>query len=73
MQADSVETSLHPKGSLLTETTSNSQASSYMRLQLLIKNGTKYMTVKIDPGAQVNTTPLRRYQKLFPQKLDETR
>ena len=26
------------------------------------------MTVKIDPGAQVNTIPLSRYQKLFSQK-----
>ena len=31
------------------------------------------MTVKIDPGAQVNTIPLRRYQKLFPYTFSESR
>ena len=31
------------------------------------------MTIKIDPGAQVNTMPQSSYQKLFPQKVDETR
>ena len=31
------------------------------------------MTVKIDPGAQVNTIPLSRYWKPVPQKVNETR
>ena len=31
------------------------------------------MTVKIDPGTQVNTIPLSRYQKLYLTKFDETR
>ena len=64
---------MHPKSSLLTERTSNGQVSFYTRLQLTIKNGTKLMTVKIDPGAQVNSTPLGRYQKLFPHKIPKSR
>ena len=31
------------------------------------------MTIKINPGAQVNTIPLSRYWKLFPPKVNETR
>ena len=73
ISADSVETWTHPEGSLLTERASNSQVLFYTRLQLPRKNGTKLMTVKIDPGAQVNTIPLSRYQKLFPKKVNETR
>ena len=51
------------------ETVSDGQISFYTWLQLPTKNGTKLMTVKIDPGAQVNTTPLSRYWKLYPTKL----
>ena len=71
--ADCVETSSQPKVSLLTEREFNNQVSFYTRFQLTTKNGTKLMTMKIDSGAQVNTIPLSRYQKLFPQKVDETR
>ena len=31
------------------------------------------MTVKINPGAQVNTIPLSKYWELYPHKIDETR
>ena len=71
--ADIVKTSSHPKGSLLTETVSDRQVSFYTRLQLPTKNGMKLMTIKIDPGAQVDTIPLSRYQKLLPPKVNETR
>ena len=70
---DSVKTSLHPKGSLLTERASDGQVSFYTWLQLSTKNSMKLMAVKIDPGAQVNTIPLSRYQKLFPHKINESR
>ena len=58
---------------MLTETASDDQVSFYMQLQLPTENGMKMMTVNMDPGAQVNTIPLSRYQKLSPQQLDETR
>ena len=29
----------------------------------------KHLTVKIDPGAKVNTIPLSRYRKIFPKKM----
>ena len=31
------------------------------------------MTIKIDPGAQVNTIPLKKYHTLFPNKLTKSR
>ena len=68
-----VETSSHPKGSLLIERASDGQVPFYTRLQLLTKNCTKLMTMKIDPGTQLNPIPLGRYWKLFPQKVEETR
>ena len=42
-------------------------------LQLPAWDGTKTMTIKIDPGAQVNTMPLSRCQTLFPKKLTKSR
>ena len=71
--ADSVETSTEPKGSLYTERAWDGQVSFFTRLQLPTKHGIKLMTMKIDPGAQVNTIPLRRYQKLYPHKVCEMR
>ena len=49
--AGSVETSTQLKGSLLTERASNTQVSFYTRLQLPMKNGTKLITMNINPGA----------------------
>ena len=46
---NSIETSTHPKGSLLTECTSDGQVSFYTRLQLPPRNRIKLMTIKIDP------------------------
>ena len=56
-----------------TESVSDSQLSFYTRLQLPTYDGTKLMTIKIDPGVQVNTMPLIKYHKLFPQKVDDSR
>ena len=72
-QTSNVEASQHPKGSLLTERASGSKVLFYTHLQLPMKNGTKMMTTEIDPGAQVNTIPLSRYQKPFPHKINESR
>ena len=70
---DNIETIAQPEGSLFTESASNRQVSFYTRLQLPMKDGTKLMTVKIDPGTQLNTIPLSQYQKLFPHKVDNSR
>ena len=55
------------------EQTSESQVSFYTCLMLPMKNGTKSMSMKIDPGVQVNTIPLSRYWKIFPHKINESR
>ena len=72
--ADNIETSTYPKeSSLLTERASDGQVSFYTCQMLPTKNGTKTMTIKIDPGSQVKTIPLSQYWKMFPHKLTETR
>ena len=61
-----VETSSYPKeGSLLTGHMSDRQTA--------MKNGMKHITVKINPGAQVNTITLSKYQKIFPYKINAAR
>ena len=35
-------------------------------LQMVTKQGSKPLPVKVDPGADVNTIPLTKYRKLFP-------
>ena len=67
--ANSIETTTQPKGFLFTENTSDGQVSFYTRLQLPTRDGSKLMTMKIEPGAQVNTIPLSKYQSSFPIKL----
>ena len=71
--ADSIITSTQPEGSLYTESASDGQVTFYTRLQLPTHDGTKQMTKKIDPGAQVNTTPMSKYHALFPNKLNKSR
>ena len=58
------------ESSLLTEHTSDGQAVLYTHLMFPMKNRMKTMTVKINPGTQVNTIPLSRYQKIFSHKVD---
>ena len=69
---DSVKTSAYPKeSSLLMEQASDGQVSFYTSLMLPTKNGTKSMMMKTDPGAQVNTIHLSRYQRLFPHEISK--
>ena len=71
--ADSITTGSWAEGKLFTENASNGQVAFYTCLHLPAQNGTKTMTVKIDPGAQVNTIPLSRYLILYPNKLTKSR
>ena len=61
-------TSPHPieaEGKLLTDTASNSQTSFHTTLQIITNHGTKPISVKVNPGTDVNTIPLSHYKKLF--------
>ena len=70
---DNVKGSAYPKeGSLLTEWASDGQVSFYTHLMQPTQNGTRSMTVKINPGAQVNTTPEQVLEAL-PHKISESR
>ena len=62
-----------PKSFLFTERASDGQIAFFTQLQLPTWDRTKLMTVKIDPGAQVNTIPLSRYHTLFHTKLNKSR
>ena len=64
---------VHPEGSLSMESASDGQISFYTWLQLPTKNETQLMTIKIDPGTQVNIILLSKYQKLFPHKINDSR
>ena len=68
IKVNSNTTDSQAEGKLYTESTSGGQVAFYTCLQLPAQDGTKTMTVKIYPGAQVNTIPLSRYQTLFPKK-----
>ena len=71
--ADSITTGSQAEGKFYTKSTSNGQVVFFTCLQLPAGDGTKTMTVRIDPGAQVNTIPLSRYHVLFPKKLTKSR
>ena len=71
--ADCITTGSWAEGQLYTESASNGQVAFYTHLHLPAQNGTKAMTVKIDPGTQVNTIPLSRYHVLYPNKLTKSR
>ena len=70
---DSITTGSWAEGTLYMESASDGQVVFYTYLQLPSHNGTKTMTVKIDPGAQVNTIPLSKYCLLFPKKLTKSK
>ena len=57
------------EGNLVTDTASDGQTSFHTTLQVITKQGTKPIQVKVDPGAAVNTIPLSRYKKLFKKNL----
>ena len=59
------------EGTLLTKQVSNGQIAFYTQLHLTTKTSTKHLTVKIDPGTQVNTILLSRYSKTLPKKMPE--
>ena len=53
------------------ESASDGQVAFCMHLHLPAQSGTKTMTVKIDPDAQVNT--ILKYHTLYPNKLTKSR
>ena len=55
------------------ERASDGQVAFFTCLILPAQSGTKTMIVKIDPGTQVNTIPLRRYCTLYHNKLNKSR
>ena len=52
-------------GQLITDTVSNGHTSFHTTLQIITKQGAKSISVKVDPGADVNIIPLSCYRKLF--------
>ena len=61
------------EGMLFTESTSDGQTAFYTHLQMPSCDGTKSMTAKIDPGAQVNNILLNKYCHLFPKMLTKSK
>ena len=45
---------------------SDGQTSFHTTLQMVTKQGSKSLPVKVNPGADVNTIPLSKYRKPFP-------
>ena len=45
---------------------SEGQTSFHTTLQMVTKQGSKSLPVKVDPSADVKTIPLTKYRKLFP-------
>ena len=60
----STETSA--EGKLHTDVASDGHTSFHTTLQMVTKQGSKPLPVKVDPGADVNTIHLTKYRKLFP-------
>ena len=60
----STETSA--EGKLHTDIASDGHTSFHTTLQMVTKQGSKPLPVKVDPGTDVNTIPLTKYRKLFP-------
>ena len=61
------------EGKLITDTASDGQNSFHTTLQVITKQGTKPIPVKVDPGTDVNTIPLSHYKKLFRKKYHQGR
>ena len=60
----STETSV--EGKLHTDVASDGHTSFHTTLQIVTKQGSKPLPVKVDHSADVNTIPLTKYRKLFP-------
>ena len=71
--ANSITTGSQAEGKLFNESTSDGQVAFYTCLHLPAWSGTKTMTVKIDPGTQVNTIPLSKYCTIYPNKLTKSK
>ena len=55
------------EGQLLTDRSPDGHRSFHTMLQLVTKQGCKFLPVKVDLGANVNTIPLSHYKSLFPK------
>ena len=55
-----------PESKLHMDVASDGQTSFHTTLQMVTKQGSKSLPVKVDPGADVNTIPFTKYRKLFP-------
>ena len=55
-----------PEGKLYTDVASDGQTSFHTTLQMVTKQGSKSLPVKVNPSADVNTIPLTKYRKIFP-------
>ena len=53
------------EGQLITDKAFDGHTSFHTTLQIITKQGAKSISVKVDPGAGVNTIPLSCYRKLF--------
>ena len=55
-----------PEGKLHANVASDGQTSFHTTLQMVTKQGSKSLPVKVNLSADVNTIPLTKYRKLFP-------
>ena len=55
------------EGQLYTDRAPDGQTSFHTTLQMVTKQGCKPLPVKVDPGADINTIPLKCYKTIFPQ------
>ena len=59
-------TDTSPEGKLHMDVASGGHTSFHTTLQMVTKQGSKSLSVKVDLSADVNTIPLTKYRKLFP-------
>ena len=60
------------EGQLITDRASDGHTSFHTTLQVDTKQGAKLISVKVDPGAEINTIPLSCYRKLFKKNFTKT-
>ena len=63
----SIDQSQAGEGQLYTDLAPDGHRSFHTTLQLITKQGSKSLSVKVNPGADANIIPLSRYRSLFPQ------
>ena len=59
------------EGKLFKDVASDGDMSFHTELQMITKHGSKPIPGKLDPATDVNTIPLSRYRKLFPEHFME--